>query len=186
MQGRRLMEAPPLVLLVDDIPDHAKRYESAMRQHGYRVHLVHTGVAALALAQGEVPSCVVIDVRLPDITGWELCRSMKADPRLKHVPVVILTSDVTRTAAGDSENAGCSAWLAHPASPHDVTRVVEYVLAQSRPSPLSPDEAIVGVSRCEACGSDRIRATLRLGTVQYFACQSCRFSWRRDSKEIVA
>jgi CheY-like chemotaxis protein len=186
MQARRRMELPPLILLVDDIPDHAKRYESALRQHGYRVHLVHTGVSALTLARTDPPSCVVIDVRLPDITGWELCRSLKADPLLKATPVVILTSDVSQTAAGDGETSGCSAWLAHPASPHDVTRVVEHVLAQDRPSPASAAEAIVGVTACTACGSDRIRATLRLGTIQYFACLRCRLSWRTESKESVA
>ena len=180
------MELPPLVLLVDDIPDHAKRYEAALKQHGYRVHLVHTGVSGLAIARTDPPACVVIDVRLPDVTGWELCRSMKADPLLKGTPVVILTSNVSQTAASDSENSGCSAWLAHPASPHDVTRVVEQVLAQERPSPASPAEAIVGISSCQACGSDRIRATLRLGTIQYFACQACRLSWRSDTKEGVA
>jgi CheY-like chemotaxis protein len=186
MHVRQLMELPPLILLVDDIPDHARRYESALRQQGYRVHLVHTGVAALSYARDEVPNCVVIDVRLPDVTGWELCRSMKADARLKQTPVVILTSDVTRTAASDSENSGCSAWLAHPASPHDVTRVVAHVLAQQRPSPASHDEALVGVISCRGCGSDRIRATLRLGTIQYFACPQCRLSWRSDTRESVA
>lgn len=177
---------PPLVLLVDDIPDHAKRYETALRQHGFRVHLVHTAAAALAMSRHDVPACVVIDTRLPDMTGWELCRALKDDQVTKATPVVILTNDVTTTAAADSENAGCSAWLAHPSSAQDVPRVVDHVLEQNRPSPTSIEAAILGVTSCSACGSDQIRATLRLGTMQYYACRTCRLSWRVESQEGVA
>lgn len=176
----------PLVLLVDDIPDHARRYEAALKQQGYRVHLVHTAAAALAQARSEPPTCIVIDVRLPDVTGWDLCRTIRADPALKETPVVILTHDVCEDAAGDSETSGCSAWLAQPSAAHDVPRVVEYVLAQGRPLPASSSEALVGATNCPACGSDRVRATLRLGSIQYFACQTCRLSWRVESAESVA
>ena len=180
------MEQPPLVLLVDDIPDHAKLYEAALRQQGYRVHLVHTGAAALAVGKAQVPDCVVIDVRLPDMEGWELCRQLKADEALKATPVVILTVEVTEAAAGHGAKSGCSAWLAHPTLAQDLPRVVRHVLAQGRPSPTSERDAVVAQMHCKGCGSDQVRATLRLGALQYFACRSCNLSWRVDSKEIVA
>lgn len=180
------MAKPPLVLLVDDIPDHARRYEAALKQHGYRVHLVHTAAAALPLARTESPSCVVIDVRLPDMSGWDLCRAMKAEETLRAVPVVILTSDVSQAAAVDGAGSGCAAWLAHPAAAHDVPHLVGHVLAQDRPSPQSHEDAVIGVSTCGACGSENIKATLRLGNMQYFACRACNLSWRVESAESVA
>jgi DNA-binding response OmpR family regulator len=176
----------PLILLVDDIPDHARLYEAALRQNGYRVQLVHSGAAALAAAREHVPACVVIDVRLPDVSGWDLCRSLKAEAALKRVPVIMLTDEVTAESAGDGAKSGCTAWLAHPTVAHDVSRVVAHVLAQRRPSPASEKDAVVGISACRACGSGRIRATLRLGAIQYYACRACNLSWRVESDVIVA
>jgi CheY-like chemotaxis protein len=178
--------AHPHILLVDDIPDHARRYEAALRQGGYRVQLVQSGAAALLAARAHVPDCAVIDVRLPDMPGWDVCRSMKADAALKHVPVILLTADVTAVSAGDAAKSGCSAWLAHPTVAQDVTRAVAHVLAQRRASPASEHDAVVGVAACRACGSDRIRATLRLGAIQYYACRACNLSWRVESNVIVA
>ena len=175
-----------LILLVDDIPDHSKLYEAALRQSGYRVHLVSTGKVALDVARSERPDCAVIDVRLPDMDGWEVCRLMKADASAKATPVVILSPDITETCATEGARSGCSAWLAHPTLARDVPRVVDHVLAQHRPSPGSARDAIVGVAECRACGSDQIRATLRLGAIQYYTCRSCNLSWRVDAVESVA
>ncbi len=175
-----------LVLLVNDIPDHSKPYEAALRQHGYRVHLVSTGRAALEVARHEKPDCAVIDLRLPDLDGWELCRQMKADPVASSTPVVILSPDITESCASEGAKSGCSAWLAHPTLARDVPSVVDHVLAQHRPSPGSARDAIIGLAACRACGSDRIRATLRLGDIQYYACLGCNLSWRVDAVESVA
>jgi DNA-binding response OmpR family regulator len=176
----------PLVLLVDDIPDHAKRYEAALKGRGYRVHLVHTSAAGLSQALHEPPACVVIDVRLPDGSGWDLCRQMKRYDALARVPVVVLTHETCTDTARESAQSGCEAWLAHPTAAQDVPRVVDHVLAQQRPSPASSDTALVGVTTCRACGSERIRATLRLGSIQHYACQTCRLTWRVESAESVA
>lgn len=175
----------PLILLVNDIPDHARAYDSLLRRNGYRVQLVHTAAAALRAARAERPACTLIDVRLPDVTGWTLCRAMKDDESIKVTPIVVLTDDASATRATTAADSGCSAWLAHPANAHDVVRTVDYVLAQERSAPDDGD-AVVGTSECQACGSERIRATLRLGTIQYYSCRTCSFSWRADVIESVA
>jgi transposase-like protein len=45
---------------------------------------------------------------------------------------------------------------------------------------------VIGITACQACGSEKTRATLRLATIQYYACRSCNFSWRADVVESVA
>ena len=177
--------ADQLILLVNDIPDHARSYESVLRRHGYRVQLVHTATAAVQAARAEPPACTVIDVRLPDVTGWTLCRAIKADPATATTSIIVLTDEVSQMRASDAAHSGCTAWLAHPANAHDVARTVEYVLATGRSHPDDGD-AVVGITACQACGADRIRATLRLGTIQYYACRACNFSWRADIVESVA
>jgi CheY-like chemotaxis protein len=179
------LTAPPmpgtLILLVDDIPDHAALYEYALQQAGYLVRLARTGAEALVVARCEGPHCAVIDVRLPDMSGWDLCRSIKADSQSCDIPVVVLTQEVTNTCADDSAKSGCNAWLAHPTFAPDLVRSVDYVLAQERDAPDSPDEALLGLTACPSCGANKIRATLRLSGVQYYCCKSCNLCWRVDA-----
>lgn len=174
-----------LILLVDNIPDHATFYEAALRRRGYRVHAVNTGAAAMTIARRDTPDCVVMDVRLPDMTGWELCRELKADPALEAVRIIILTHEVTRRCATESASSGCHAWLAQPTLAHDIVRAVDHVLAQRADGPTSSEDAMLGVTACIACGSEQIFATLRVGTTQYYYCQACRLCWRVEAAEGV-
>lgn len=180
------MASQKLILLVDDIPDHATFYEAALRQRGYRVHVANSGAAAKTITRREIPDCVVIDVRLPDMTGWELCRELKADPALQAVRIMVLTNEVTKRCAVESASSGCHAWLAQPALAHDIVRAVDHVIAQTTDGPVSSEHALLGVTSCNACGSQQIRATLRLGTTQYYYCCTCRLYWRVETDESVA
>jgi CheY-like chemotaxis protein len=165
------------ILLVNDIPDHMRAYDAALRARGYKVHLLTTGADTLAAAQGLEPQCIVIDVRLPDMPGWELCRRLKVDSKLAHVPVVMLTSDASRQSLQESRLAGCASWLMRPASPDDVARAVEHVLSHGGGHP-ELHNALIDARACPACESDRVRAGVRIGPVQYFVCNSCRMHWR--------
>jgi CheY-like chemotaxis protein len=169
------------VLLVDDIPDHANAYQHALREHGYRVEVAQTGRDALAIARATRPDCAVIDVRLPDISGWEVCRELKSDRDTKATAIVVLTPDVSATCAQESAKAGCNAWLTHPPQPNDLVRAVRHVLSQATDSPASPEDAILGMRECPACASDRIRATLRISPVQYYWCLQCGLCWRVEA-----
>src|SRR6476619_3230116 len=68
---------PKVVLLGDDIRDHAVDYEAALTRHGFIVRVATTGEDALRLARESVPDCAVIDLRLPDMSGWDLCREIR-------------------------------------------------------------------------------------------------------------
>jgi CheY-like chemotaxis protein len=176
------MMSPPtsVILLVDDVPDHVRQYERALRASHVRVVVVNTAGAALTAVQLERPSCAVIDERLPDMDGWDLCRAFKSDERSKTLPIILLTQQVSRAAAGKSTEAGCSAWMAHPATADDLVRAVDYVLRSDQSSPASSDEALLGVRVCVACGAEAVRATLRVAFIQYYGCRSCGFRWRID------
>jgi CheY-like chemotaxis protein len=165
------------ILLVDNIPDHALRYREALLERGYRVQHASTGGEALELAGQSPPACVVIDVRLPDMSGWDLCRALKADDATKRVPVMVLTRDTSREHALESARAHCNAWVAQPVQAEELVRAMEHVLAQEEPAPASPEQAVLGVRPCPACESDFVRATLRLRPIQYYACKACGHAW---------
>jgi CheY-like chemotaxis protein len=170
-----------LILLVNDIPDHASVYERALVENGFRVSIATTGADALGRAAALPPDCAVIDVRLPDMRGWDLCKELKAG-RAGTIPIVLLAMEISKGAATESANVGCNAWLARPTIADDLVRVVRQVLASDEPEPASAEEAVIGVRTCPACTGERVKATLRMRLIQYFCCRDCGFCWRIDSE----
>lgn len=169
------------VLLVNDIPDHMRSYEAALRARGYQVRLTTSGAEALGTAPQMQPDCAVIDVRLVDMTGLELCRLLKAEAGLAQLPVVMLVADVSKQSLQHSRLAGCAAWLMRPGSPDDLVRAVEHVLAHGGGHP-EMHNALINACACPACESENVRAGVRIGPVQYFTCKGCRFRWRVDAQ----
>ncbi|MGH9346711.1 MAG: response regulator [Vicinamibacterales bacterium] len=119
----------PLVLLVDDEPDQVEMYQLALEFSGFDVVVAYNGGDAVARARASLPSAIVLDVRLPDMTGWDVCAALKKDRRTEHIPVIILTAAATATLAQQSIAAGCAAHLLKPCFPEDLTRTVREVIA---------------------------------------------------------
>jgi two-component system phosphate regulon response regulator PhoB len=86
------MNSVPQVLIVDDERDLVQVVEFNLRQAGFETASADDGERALALVKQRVPDLVVLDLMLPDIPGTEICRSLKSNPRTKHVPVLMLTA----------------------------------------------------------------------------------------------
>jgi len=166
---------------VNDIPDHMRTYEAAFRARGYHVRLTTTGADAMSLVRQMRPTCAVIDVRLPDMSGWELCRQLKADKRLASVPVVMLAPDVSRDTLQASRLSGCASWLMRPTAPDDIVHAVEQVLADGKGDP-EMHKAVIGARQCPSCDGDKLRAGVRIGPVQYFTCKGCNMRWRVDAQ----
>ena len=83
-------------------------------------------------------------------------------------------------SAENSAKIGCNAWLAYPMHADDLVRTVRHVLDAQTDAPASLEEALLGSKRCPGCGSDNVRATLRVGAVQYYCCMACSFRWRSE------
>jgi two-component system, chemotaxis family, response regulator PixH len=175
------MGRTPRLLLIDAIPDHVISYSRAFTEQGYGIDVATTADDGLAAARQQPPECIVIDVRLPDRSGWELCRELKEDSATRDIPVVVLTPDTSREHVLESARSLCTAWMAQPSQADDLVRAIQHVLAQPESAPRSPEEAVLGVAVCPACDSDRVRATLRVSPVQYYACHSCGHGWRVEA-----
>jgi two-component system, OmpR family, phosphate regulon response regulator PhoB len=80
------------VLLVDDERDLLSLVDFNLRAAGFETLLATNGEQAFAQLRRRVPDLVVLDVMLPDVSGTEICRRIKSDPRTRHVPVVMLTA----------------------------------------------------------------------------------------------
>ena len=82
----------PTVLIVDDERDLVQVVEFNLRQAGYDTVAAYDGEQALAAVRHRLPDLVLLDLMLPDIPGTEICRNLKANPRTKPVPVIMLTA----------------------------------------------------------------------------------------------
>ena len=170
---------PGLILLVSDIPDHLPHYEKALMDAGYAVRTTRALPEALARAVADLPVCVVIDERVAQSRGWELCKRLRGDLRVRHVPIVMLTHHM-ETAR--EQQSGCNAWLAMPISGPHLAEAVAHVLRAARSAPPDPDDACLHDRRCPSCESAEIRPSVRVGPVQYFFCGPCGFHWRHASE----
>ena len=172
-----------LILLVNDIPDHFVGYQRALVDYGFRVALARSGTEALQLTEYEVPECAVIDLRLPDMSGWDLCARLKSGRHRERIRIIVLTPDVSKMCASEGAKAGCNAWLTHATAGHDLIRTIRHVLELKAAEPSSQDEALVARTPCPACDSYEIRPTLRIGLIQYYCCRRCNFCWRVEAME---
>ena len=86
-----------LILFVDDEPDIVRLVIFRLKKAGYRVMTAETGEEALKLISRK-PDLVLLDLRLPDIDGYEICRRIKADPNYKEIPVIFFTASANELA----------------------------------------------------------------------------------------
>jgi DNA-binding response OmpR family regulator len=175
------MAAQEVVLLVNDIPDHVARYERVLTRHGFRVRVARSGKEAIAAARESLPDCAVIDLRLPDMSGWDVCRELRSPQQWDPPRIIVLTPEVSKMCAVDGAKAGCHAWLAHPTVAEDLATTVRQVLDYDTDAPSSTDDALVGFTTCPVCGSESVRSTLRVGVIQYYCCRACAFCWRAET-----
>jgi two-component system phosphate regulon response regulator PhoB len=82
----------PVVLVVDDEKDLRSLLDFNLKQAGYRTLQAATGGEALAQAQRHAPDMILLDLNLPDLSGTEVARRLKADPETREIPIVMLTA----------------------------------------------------------------------------------------------
>ena len=134
-QGHAMSEAPGMLLLVDD--DEAKRYVLGtwLRRAGHTVMEVGTGREALAVAA--TADLVLLDVNLPDMSGFDVCRQIKTDPRTAAIPVIQVSATAVEVAdRAHGLTQGADAYLVEPTEPEEllatVTAALRYYRARTR------------------------------------------------------
>jgi two-component system OmpR family response regulator len=133
------------VLVVDDEADIADLLLTGLRFVGFDVRAAHTGGQALAIAAEFRPHLVVLDVMLPDIDGFELCRQLRADG--EPVGVVFLTARDRTADAITGLAIGGDDYISKPFSLDEVVARVRAVLRRVGPAPVAADGTDGGVLR---------------------------------------
>src|SRR6476619_6277725 len=83
---------PAGILVVDDTPANLQVLAGMLKDRGYKVRPVPGGKLALAAAEREPPDLILLDINMPEMSGYEVCERLKADDRLKGVPVIFISA----------------------------------------------------------------------------------------------
>lgn len=109
-------EQQPRILIVDDEPLNLKVLKQVL-QDQYRLSFAKNGMDALALIQQEKPSLILLDVMMPGMTGFEVCRQLKQDVATKHIPVIFVTALAEEADESEGFAAGGVDYINKPISP---------------------------------------------------------------------
>ena len=119
------------ILVIEDEADIRQVLEYNLRQAGHDVTGVERGSAGLALARERPPDLVLLDLMLPDMPGLDVCRTMKAEPRLRQVAVIMLTAKGSEIDRIVGLELGADDYVTKPFSVREVLLRVQAVLRRS-------------------------------------------------------
>ena len=124
------------VLVVEDDPAARRLVSFALEQEGYDVLTASNGLEGLTKAQTEKPEALVLDVMLPGLDGFEVCRRLRADTEMSGVLVLMLSAKAQESDKTTGLKMGADDYLAKPADPLEVAARVKTLLQRKAASPV--------------------------------------------------
>ena len=106
-------EVKPKILVVDDTPQNVRLLDAILSSHGYTVTSASSGSEALEKVTAEPPDLVLLDIQMPDMDGYEVCRRLRDVPATQFLPVVMVTSSGSEVRA-DAIEAGADDFITKP------------------------------------------------------------------------
>ena len=120
------------VLIADDDADIRDLVAFKLTQSGHQVRAVEDGMAALRAVREELPDLALLDIRMPGMSGLDVCRELRSEPETATLPVIMITA---RSQEGDVEvgfAAGADDYIIKPFSPRELSSRVQAVLTRVR------------------------------------------------------
>ena len=122
------------ILVVDDDENILSLERTILEQKGFDVTAAAGGGEALKLLAGQVFDLVLLDVMMPEIDGFTVCRKIKEDPRLKDVPVIFLTAKGGGEALAEGFESGAVMYINKPFTANKLLTIVNTMLESPPPS----------------------------------------------------
>lgn len=136
--------APPTrILVVEDEQDIAGLIKHALQREQYTdVQIVHTGDAALQAVAARAPDLIVLDLNLPVVSGFEVCRLLRARPATRHIPIIMLTARTMEVDRVSGLDLGADDYITKPFSLRELAARVRAVLRRGKPIDTETPPAI--------------------------------------------
>jgi two-component system cell cycle response regulator DivK len=116
------------ILVVEDQADNRRILRDLLTSAGYEIIQAENGEEALAMVARDRPDLILMDIQLPLLDGYEATRRIKADPELRAIPIIVITSYALSGDESKARAAGCDAYVTKPYSPRTLlAQIREYV-----------------------------------------------------------
>jgi two-component system, cell cycle response regulator DivK len=116
------------ILVVEDQEDNRRILRDLLTSSGYKLVEAEDGAQALVMAKRQRPDLILMDVQIPLIDGYEVTRRLKADPALRDIPIIVVTSYALSGDESKARAAGCNGYVSKPYSTRQLlAKIREYV-----------------------------------------------------------
>ena len=122
------MGGKPKILLVDDEPSLVKIVSKRLEAEGFDVRVAMDGEEALRQVAVEHPELIILDVMLPKLSGYEVCRQLKWDARYQRIPVLLFTAKVQERDEKVGFEAGADAYVRKPFRASELIEKIRFLL----------------------------------------------------------
>lgn len=117
------------VIIVDDEPDNIGVMQLVLEFHNASVHIAESGKRCLKIIETQTPSLLLVDIQMPEMTGYELLEKLREDKNLEHVPIIAVTAHAMRDDDRQILLAGFDGYIPKPINVttliSEVTTIVE-------------------------------------------------------------
>jgi two-component system alkaline phosphatase synthesis response regulator PhoP/two-component system response regulator ResD len=138
--------ADELILLVDDEPNIIELASMYLQQDGYRIISAEDGLSALDMAANENPALMVLDLMLPKLDGWEVCKRIRAE---SDMPILMLTArdeDIDKIVVLE---LGADDYMTKPFNPRELVARVKAILRRTEPRQPAPNESPLRIANLQ-------------------------------------
>jgi DNA-binding response OmpR family regulator len=138
-----LLEPEPMaicqrsIVIVEDDPTISEVLSVRLERQGFRTCVAGCGQEGLALAKAERPSLVLLDLHLPDVDGFTICRELVDDPATSGIPVIILSGMERPDVIRRSRGAGCQYYVRKPYDPNVLLVLIDQAIRQAEGGDLN-------------------------------------------------
>jgi DNA-binding response OmpR family regulator len=118
------------ILIVDDEPNIVKMVESRLKASGYEVITAFDGPQCLDKVKAEIPDLVILDLMLPQMSGYDVCHTLRSDKEHKNIPIIMLTARGKADDIRAGMEKGADAYVAKPFNPTVLLGIIEGLLGK--------------------------------------------------------
>ena len=112
-------------LIIEDDPEQRKLFDRTLTALGWRITTAPDGEAGLAAARSHLPDIIVLDVMMPRLNGYQVCRQLKADDATRAIPIVIVTSKDQPADEFWAKEVGANAFVSKPVDVLELAALLE-------------------------------------------------------------
>jgi len=133
------------ILAVDDDADVPTLIRLLLKRYGIEVIEARSGAEALGFLAHDLPDLVILDVMMPEMDGYEVCRHIRADPRMAHLPVVMLTARTLLESRVEAFRAGADDYVTKPVHAAELVARLQAILEHSASGPVHKEGRAISV-----------------------------------------